>query len=246
MEYSIAPTGERFPLPNSEDVEVENKRLVPWSMSSGNRAARSWWSWGWALSARSWPVWWPIRWMSPDAPDKFVIGMQRPSPARSGRFPTSTGAWRRWMRKTRRWRPMIRRCVKDKKTLIATYTYDVLSPGRCGHGGCAVRLSQGLLRQRAAGSGRHPGPGGVPEDHRREDRAPLPGADRDHRAARHHRVRRLPHRQKGVRDAAACTTGTRCSPTPSNGSCPARITSPRSGISGGSAAASIPRPASGW
>jgi cobalamin biosynthesis protein CbiG len=27
MEYSIAPTGEGFPLPNAEDIEIENKRL---------------------------------------------------------------------------------------------------------------------------------------------------------------------------------------------------------------------------
>jgi len=36
-------------------------------------------------------------------PTKFVIGMQRPPPGHSGRFPTSIKVWHLWKQRTRRW-----------------------------------------------------------------------------------------------------------------------------------------------
>ena len=83
------------------------------------------------------------------------------------------------------------------------------------------------------------------QDHRREDPARLPGADRDDRAPGHHRIRRLPDHEEGLREARH-RRRTRSSPTPTSGSCRAGSTSPPSGTSGGSAAASTTRPASGW
>jgi len=59
-------------------------------------------------------------------PSKFVIGMQRPSPRSFWKIPLLNRGISPVKAEDPEVDPMIARCVKDKKTLIATYTYDVL------------------------------------------------------------------------------------------------------------------------
>ena len=60
------------------------------------------------------------------APGKFVIGMQRPSPRSFWKIAYLNQGVAPVDADDPEVARMIKRCVKDKKTLIATYTYDVL------------------------------------------------------------------------------------------------------------------------
>ncbi|MCK4793694.1 MAG: hypothetical protein KAV87_58740 [Desulfobacteraceae bacterium] len=59
-------------------------------------------------------------------PSKFVIGMQRPSVRSYWKIPILNRGISPVKAEDPEVDPMIQRCVNDKKTLIATYTYDVL------------------------------------------------------------------------------------------------------------------------
>ncbi|MCX5815332.1 MAG: nucleotide sugar dehydrogenase [Proteobacteria bacterium] len=59
-------------------------------------------------------------------PSKFVIGMQRPSPRSYWKIPKLNEGISPVRAEDPEVDPMIRRCVLDKKTLTATFTYDVL------------------------------------------------------------------------------------------------------------------------
>ncbi|MBU4443754.1 GDP-mannose dehydrogenase, partial [bacterium] len=59
-------------------------------------------------------------------PSKFVIGMQRPSVRSFWKIPILNRGVSPVKAEDPEVDPMIQRCVNDKKTLIATYTYDVL------------------------------------------------------------------------------------------------------------------------
>jgi len=60
-------------------------------------------------------------------PSKFVIGMQRPSTRSYWKIPYLNRGIAPVEAEDPEVAPLIRRCVLEKKTLIATYTYDVLS-----------------------------------------------------------------------------------------------------------------------
>ena len=60
-------------------------------------------------------------------PSKFVIGMQRPSVRSFWKIPVLNTGVSPVKAEDPEVDPMIRRCVIEKKTLVATYTYDVLS-----------------------------------------------------------------------------------------------------------------------
>ncbi len=59
-------------------------------------------------------------------PSKFVIGMQRPSPRSYWKIPLLNKGMSPVKAEDPEVDPMIRRCVLDKKTLVATFTYDAL------------------------------------------------------------------------------------------------------------------------
>ena len=59
-------------------------------------------------------------------PSKFVIGMQRPSGRSYWKIPLLNRGISPVKAEAPEVEPMIKRCVLEKKTLIATYTYDVL------------------------------------------------------------------------------------------------------------------------
>ena len=124
--FSISPSGEKFPLPKPEDykkefenlkkrVELERakKREIVVVMGVGFVGA--------VMAA--------IVADTADKkgkPSKFVIGMQRPSPRSFWKIPLLNRGISPVKAEDPEVDPMIARCVNEKKTLIATYTYDVL------------------------------------------------------------------------------------------------------------------------
>ena len=124
--FSISPAGEKFPLPKPEDykkefenlkkrVELERakKREIVVVMGVGFVGAVMA-----AIVADTVD--------KKGKPSKFVIGMQRPSARSFWKIPLLNRGISPVKAEDPEVDPMIVRCVKEKKTLIATYTYDVL------------------------------------------------------------------------------------------------------------------------
>jgi UDP-N-acetyl-D-glucosamine dehydrogenase len=124
--FSISPGGEKFPLPNPEDYKAEfgklkkrveqerkKKREIVVVMGVGFVGAVMA-----AIVADTVD--------KKGQPTKFVIGMQRPSARSYWKIPLLNRGVSPVKAEDPEVDPMIDRCVKKKKTLIATYTYDVL------------------------------------------------------------------------------------------------------------------------
>jgi len=125
---SVCPGGEAFTLPNEKEFEEEFKKLQ--LIIKGQR-----------LKGREIVVVMGIGFVGAvmaavvaDATDKktgesskFVIGMQRPSPRSFWKIPYLNRGISPVKAEDPEVEPMIRRCVLEKQTLLATYTYDVLS-----------------------------------------------------------------------------------------------------------------------
>ncbi|HSB03900.1 MAG TPA: nucleotide sugar dehydrogenase [Thermodesulfobacteriota bacterium] len=125
-EYSISPSGERFRLPEEKDYlkEFERiKKLVGQQRSLGREivVVMGVGFVGAVMAA-----------VIADAkdkngkPNKFVIGMQRPSPRSYWKIPLLNRGLSPVSSEDPEVPLMIQRCVNEKKTLIATYTYDAL------------------------------------------------------------------------------------------------------------------------
>ena len=127
-EFSVCPAGEKFSLPAKEDYANEFKRMQ--KLTEEQRQKRREivvvMGVGFVGSVMAGVVADSVDRES-GQPAKFVIGMQRPS-SRSfwkiiylnrGKAPVEA--------EDPEVAPLIERCVLEKKTLIATYTYDVLS-----------------------------------------------------------------------------------------------------------------------
>jgi len=124
--FSISPNGEKFSLPNPEDYKTEfdnlkkrveqerkKKREIVVVMGVGFVGAVMA-----AIVADTVD--------KKGQPTKFVIGMQRPSARSYWKIPLLNRGVSPVKAEDPEVDPMIERCVKKKKTLIATYTYDVL------------------------------------------------------------------------------------------------------------------------
>ncbi|MCX6303264.1 MAG: nucleotide sugar dehydrogenase, partial [Bacteroidia bacterium] len=124
--YSISPTGEKFPLPKPEDYKAEFEKL---KMRVEQERARN----------REIVVVMGVGFVGAvmaaivadtvdrkGQPSKFVIGMQRPSARSFWKIPLLNRGVSPVKAEDPEVDPMIERCVNQKKTLIATYTYDVL------------------------------------------------------------------------------------------------------------------------
>jgi UDP-N-acetyl-D-glucosamine dehydrogenase len=125
-QFSISPAGEKFPLPKPEDYkavfetlkkriakERTKKREIVVVMGVGFVGAVMA-----AIIADTVD--------KKGQPSKFVIGMQRPSTRSFWKIPLLNRGISPVKAEDPEVDPMIARCVNDKKTLIATYTYDVL------------------------------------------------------------------------------------------------------------------------
>jgi nucleotide sugar dehydrogenase len=69
--------------------------------------------------------------LAPGAPAKFVIGMQRPSPRSNWKIPYLNRGIAPVEAEDPEVAPLIARCVLEKKTLTATYTYEALTLADC-------------------------------------------------------------------------------------------------------------------
>jgi len=126
--FSVSPEGERFPLPETSDYEREFHRLK--KLVSEQR-----------LKGREIVVVMGVGFVGAvmagviaDSVDKasgestkFVIGMQRPSPRSYWKIPYINRGIAPVKAEDPEVAPLIRRCVLEKKTLTATFTYDALS-----------------------------------------------------------------------------------------------------------------------
>ncbi len=128
MKDSISPLGEKFKLPLEEDYKEEFnciKKLVDEHRSQGHEivVVMGLGFVGAVMAA-----------IIADSVDKntgksgkFVIGMQRPSVRSYWKIPLLNRGISPVKAEDPEVEPMIKRCVLDKKTLVATYSYEVLS-----------------------------------------------------------------------------------------------------------------------
>ena len=126
-QVSVSPSGERFPIPQEHDYEAEMARLT--KLVEENREA-----------GREIVVVVGVGFVgavmaaviadstnATGQPGKLVIGMQCPSPRSYWKIPLLNRGVSPVKSEDPQVDELIERCVKQKKTLIATYTYDVLT-----------------------------------------------------------------------------------------------------------------------
>ncbi|MGB5157679.1 nucleotide sugar dehydrogenase [Desulfobacterium sp. N47] len=126
--FSVSPAGESFPIPGPEDYKKEFTRLK--TLVNGhrkmNREIVVVMGVGFVGAVMAGVVADSIDKTS-GKPGKFVIGMQRPSPRSFWKIPYMNRGIAPVEAEDPEVAPLIARCVKEKKTLIATFTYDALS-----------------------------------------------------------------------------------------------------------------------
>ncbi len=126
--YSTCPAGEKFPLPAEDDYAEEFKKiqkLVDKQRQIGREIVVVM-GVGFVGSVMAGVV---ADSVDPDtgASTKFVIGMQRPSTRSFWKIHYLNRGIAPVEAEDPEVEPLIQRCVKEKKTLTATYTYEVLS-----------------------------------------------------------------------------------------------------------------------
>jgi UDP-N-acetyl-D-glucosamine dehydrogenase len=123
---SISPNGEKFPLPQSADYKAEFEQLEKRVTQERalNREIVVVMGIGFVGAVMAAIV--ADSTNKDGKPGKFVIGMQRPSARSFWKIPMLNRGLSPVKAEDPEVDPMIARCVTEKKTLIATYTYDVL------------------------------------------------------------------------------------------------------------------------
>jgi nucleotide sugar dehydrogenase len=124
--YSVSPNGEKFPLPKPEDYKAEFesiKKRVEKERADGREIVVVM-GVGFVGAVMAAIVADTVD--RKGKPSKFVIGMQRPSARSFWKIPMLNRGVSPVKAEDPEVDPMIARCVKEKKTLMATYTYDVL------------------------------------------------------------------------------------------------------------------------
>src|SRR5512137_2434403 len=127
MEYSISPEGEKFAIPGEEDYKQEYERLVKLAdehRQQGHEIVVVM-GLGFVGAVMAGVVADSVDKKS-GKPGKFVIGMQRPSSRSFWKIPLFNRGISPVKAEDPEVEPMIERCVTQKKTLTATYTYDAL------------------------------------------------------------------------------------------------------------------------
>ena len=125
--FSISPGGEKFPLPGIEDYKTEFEQIrerVAHERADGREIVVVM-GVGFVGAVMAAIVADTVD-KKTGKPSKFVIGMQRPSPRSFWKIPLLNRGVSPVKAEDPEVDPMIARCVNDKKTLMATYTYDVL------------------------------------------------------------------------------------------------------------------------
>lgn len=125
--FSISPAGEKFSLPAADDYKTEFDRLKKRVQQERDKGREIVVVMGVGFVGA---VMAAIVADSTDArgnPTKFVIGMQRPSVRSYWKIPLLNRGVSPVKAEDPEVDPMIHRCVMEKQTLIATFTYDALS-----------------------------------------------------------------------------------------------------------------------
>ena len=125
--FSISPAGEKFALPKPEDYKAEYENLKKRAEDERKlgREIVVVMGVGFVGAVMAAIVADTVD-KKTGKPSKFVIGMQRPSARSFGKIPLLNRGISPVKAEDPEVDPMIARCVIEKKTLIATYTYDVL------------------------------------------------------------------------------------------------------------------------
>jgi UDP-N-acetyl-D-glucosamine dehydrogenase len=126
--FSVCPAGKAYPLPQEQDYERELKRLekITQEQRAFGREIVVVMGVGFVGAVMAGVI---ADTVSPQdgKPTKFVIGMQRPSVRSYWKISYINEGLAPVEAEDPEVAPLIRRCVKEKKTLVATYTYDALS-----------------------------------------------------------------------------------------------------------------------
>ena len=125
-EYSVSPDGEKFHLPGPDDYQKESERLEA-TISDQRALGREIvvvMGVGFVGAAMAAVV--ADTENENGEPTKFVIGMQRPSTRSYWKIPLLNRGLSPVKSEDEELEPMIARCVNEKKTLTATFSYEVL------------------------------------------------------------------------------------------------------------------------
>ena len=177
-------------------------------------------------------------------PSKFVIGCQRPSPRSYWKIPMLNRGESPVKAEDPEVDPMIARCVKEKKTLTATFNSDCLALADCVVVDVQCDYTKHDLGNMRTGEAEMTALEATMRTIGEKVQPALPDADRDHRGAGHDRVRRLADHEEGLRRPRHRSRAA-VGPQFRAGDAGPRIRRRRSAISGGSAPAATPRPGSG-
>lgn len=128
MEYSVSPGGEKFGLPNEEEsaLEFERLKILTQEQRDLGREIVVVMGLGFVGAVMAGVVADSVN-AETGKPHKFVIGMQRPSTRSYWKIPLFNRGVSPIKAEDPEVAPMIERCVTQKKTLTATFTYDALS-----------------------------------------------------------------------------------------------------------------------
>jgi UDP-N-acetyl-D-glucosamine dehydrogenase len=125
--HSISPEGEKFPLPKPEDYKFEFAKLKERVAAEREKGREIVVVMGVGFVGAVMAAIVADTTDEDGNPTKFVIGMQRPSVRSFWKIPLLNRGVSPVKAEDPEVEPMIQRCVKEKQTLMATYTYEVLS-----------------------------------------------------------------------------------------------------------------------
>jgi UDP-N-acetyl-D-mannosaminuronate dehydrogenase len=127
IEYSVSPDGEKFPLPAEKDYGEEFSRLkkIVAKQKKMKREIVVVMGVGFVGAAMAAVI--ADTEDKKGKPSKFVIGMQRPSVRSYWKIPVLNKGVSPVTSEDIELAPMIERCVLEKQTLTATFSYDALS-----------------------------------------------------------------------------------------------------------------------
>lgn len=131
-EYSVSPAGEKFPIPTEEDYAAELQRiesLVNQAKDQGKEIVVVM-GVGFVGAVMAAIVADTVD-KETGKPSKFVIGCQRPSTRSYWKIPMLNQGLSPVKAEDPEVDPMIKRCVLEKKTLVATYNSDCLKLADC-------------------------------------------------------------------------------------------------------------------
>lgn len=127
MQYSISPDGEKFKLPGDNNYKKEYDdlvKIVDFQRKEGKEIVVVM-GLGFVGAVMAGVVADSVD-KTTGKPNKFVIGMQRPSSRSFWKIPLFNRGISPVKAEDPEVVPMIERCVNEKKTLMATFTYDAL------------------------------------------------------------------------------------------------------------------------